>query len=390
MGDAAESFFRNKSIWKAFLRNTLDCVLDIDFETRKMHCSTSLMQSLRLTPPALPRTLEQWLELYHPNDYAKSLEFHNLVFESTKNAFSLERRLYCGDGVYRLFRMNAVCLRDKLEKIKRLILIETDISDQKRDEPELTERLRALDGELSLLKSENSSLSARLSQKTLQTNTLERRVRLMTRMIDATPDLLFHCDASGRLLICNEAFSNALAYNPDLVEWAADLTRTGRHMEAERRYDDAYGRTRSLFAEARAVSLNGDEDGYVGMARDTTEAEEMRADMERLKRLFGKRALTHETGESQPPAYGLDGEPHDMNLSAALELRLQKAFQAFSPVSALFPTRIAQLENLVRSAKNAELEVGVIGITSSGKSSFINAMMGERLLPEETRATTNL
>jgi len=37
-----------------------------------------------------------------------------------------------------------------------------------------------------------------------------------------------------------------------------------------------------------------------------------------------------------------------------------------------------------------ELRVGVVGITSSGKSTFINALMGEELLPEESRATTNL
>lgn len=36
-----------------------------------------------------------------------------------------------------------------------------------------------------------------------------------------------------------------------------------------------------------------------------------------------------------------------------------------------------------------ELTVGVVGITSSGKSTFLNALMGENLLPEESRATTN-
>jgi predicted GTPase len=58
--------------------------------------------------------------------------------------------------------------------------------------------------------------------------------------------------------------------------------------------------------------------------------------------------------------------------------------------SGLAPGRCKQLEMLCRHSRENTLRVGTVGITSSGKSTFINALMGEPLLPEETRATSNL
>ena len=387
--------FRSEAIWQAFFLHTLDCVLDVDFETQEMRCSIPLAQSLRLTPEALPRTLEQWLELCHTDDYAKNLEFNRRAFEGTENAFSLERKLYCGDGVYRQFRMNAVCIRNEKGKLTRLIAVETNISDQKRTDPGLTKRLHALENEISMLKKENARLTSRFTQKILREETLDIRMRQIAHMADATGDLLFYCDAAGRLLACNNAFSSAAAHNPDLTEWVSELVRAG-HTEAKRRCYDAYGRARDLLIEIRGVSICSDEEGYAGVAHDITELEETRADMDRLKLLFGRRsfslaneAVTHEAGEFS------SGETDEIDagaasLNSALETRLQRAVKSLSSVSELFPTRAAQLENLLKASSGTELEVGVVGITSSGKSAFINAMMGEKLLPEETRATSNL
>lgn len=58
--------------------------------------------------------------------------------------------------------------------------------------------------------------------------------------------------------------------------------------------------------------------------------------------------------------------------------------------SGLAPGRCKQLEMLCQHSREDTLRVGTVGITSSGKSTFINALMGEPLLPEETRATSNL
>lgn len=55
-----------------------------------------------------------------------------------------------------------------------------------------------------------------------------------------------------------------------------------------------------------------------------------------------------------------------------------------------FETRRNQLDQLAQRKLGGELVVCVVGITSSGKSTFLNAMMGEALLPEQAKATTNL
>jgi PAS domain-containing protein/predicted GTPase len=387
MIDAADNLFQKEPVWQAFLPHTPECVLDVDFKTREIRCSTALAQSLRLTTETLPRTLDQWLELYHPDDYAASIEFRRRVFENADAAFSLERRLYCGDGVYRWFCVSVLCVRGKDGQIERLVALETDISPQKIRETENAARTRALEDELSLLKNEKERLATRLSQKTLQNDALERKIHLFSRMLDASSELLFHRDASGRVTVCNQALSNALACNPGLT--AEDLTAGDLAAEARWSCRDAYGRTREFFVKTEPLSPEGT-GGHVGAARDITEIEEARSDIDRLRRLLGRYALTSWEDEAPGCADEKIIESDAANLNFNLERYLKKAHRALSSAPNLFPTRAAQLENLIHSARGAELEVGVVGITSSGKSAFINAMMGEQLLPEETRATTNL
>lgn len=71
------------------------------------------------------------------------------------------------------------------------------------------------------------------------------------------------------------------------------------------------------------------------------------------------------------------------------EQLIDEAIAILEGVPAL-QTRRAELLALRENAHADALHVGVIGITSSGKTTFINALMGEPLLPEEARATTNL
>lgn len=51
---------------------------------------------------------------------------------------------------------------------------------------------------------------------------------------------------------------------------------------------------------------------------------------------------------------------------------------------------ISKFEELLKSSKSNELVVGVLGITSSGKSTFINALLGEKLLPEASIPTSGV
>jgi len=56
----------------------------------------------------------------------------------------------------------------------------------------------------------------------------------------------------------------------------------------------------------------------------------------------------------------------------------------------LAQARCEHFRDFCNNARERYLQVGVVGITSSGKSSFINALMGEALIPEETRPTSNV
>ena len=52
--------------------------------------------------------------------------------------------------------------------------------------------------------------------------------------------------------------------------------------------------------------------------------------------------------------------------------------------------RLASLRAVRRELSNQRIKIGVIGVTSSGKSTFLNALIGESLLPEESKPTSNV
>lgn len=83
---------------------------------------------------------------------------------------------------------------------------------------------------------------------------------------------------------------------------------------------------------------------------------------------------------------GIRGNSSGMMDSDSLIVR---ALQILDGVPAL-ATRRRELVSLSEDFHLDALHVGVVGVTSSGKSTFVNALMGESLLPEEARATTNL
>ncbi|MDR2180794.1 MAG: dynamin family protein [Synergistaceae bacterium] len=431
MTEVSGRAFQDESVWQKFLKHTRESIIDVDFRTRRIRYSSQFISSVKLTPETLPHAFDQWFELYHPDDYAKSLEFRRRVFESDEDAFSVERRLYCGDGRYHWFRMDAFCLRDKKGKIRRLIGVETDIAPQKLDEQNHEEQralVRGLEEQQTLLREENRRLGEQLSQKDLRCQVLEKRLFLATQMVNAAPSFLFHREASGRLTFCNDAFAEALARNPHLLE-CIDLARpkeSGEKSQGEWEledgsYEDAHGRLRSLTAALRPfVTPGGRAEGVIGMMWDVTEIREMEGDMARLKRLLGKNTFygntnenlnektfrdfsemtfsmrkgeEREKGDTEEYPYSLSpdesGEEPDSREIMGKYLDSVVSSLSNPLTEKLFPARKIQIENLLRATEAADLEVGVVGITSSGKSTFINAMMGERLLPEETRATTH-
>jgi GTPase SAR1 family protein len=310
---------RDGLVWRQFLRYARECVIDADFKERRIQCSAALIQSFRLTRESLPHTIDQWLELYHPDDYDKTLEFRRLVFGSPgerETIFSLERRLYCGDGQYRWFRLNAFCLRDESGGSERLIGVETNLFPEESRGRERAassfSAARGLEKRLAALETEKELLASRLSEERLSREATERRVSLLTQLLDASSDFL--------------------------------LRRVDSQLELEPEPESK------------------------------PEPEPEQAD------------------EALPGVFDQLEQPDRLEkFEKVFSARLEGVLRGLSSVAALFPTRAAQIEALLHAAEEkADLEVGVVGITSSGKSTFINAVMGERLLPEETRATTNL
>lgn len=74
------------------------------------------------------------------------------------------------------------------------------------------------------------------------------------------------------------------------------------------------------------------------------------------------------------------GSLESVAADAARELRRAEVFDGHAEA----------LEELARRQVDETLVACVVGITSSGKSTFLNAIMGEPLLPEQAKATTNV
>jgi GTPase SAR1 family protein len=68
---------------------------------------------------------------------------------------------------------------------------------------------------------------------------------------------------------------------------------------------------------------------------------------------------------------------------------LTKALEILEPLRAT-PRLYEELQVLLAESACARLRIGVVGVTSSGKSTFINGLLGESLLPEDSIATTNI
>ena len=98
--------------------------LTVIFPSREMYFAPSLVRTMRFSPSACPSTLDQWYELCHPEDHAK-LSLLERAIHGRDESLSLTRKLYCGDGVYRAFRLDAFILRDSKGHPVKLIGRET-------------------------------------------------------------------------------------------------------------------------------------------------------------------------------------------------------------------------------------------------------------------------
>lgn len=239
--------------------------LTVIFPSREMYFSSSLLNAMHFSSRTCPNTLDQWYELCHPEDHAKLTALERAL-TGRGEMLSLTRRLYCGDGVYRSFRLDAIIIRDNNHNPVRLIGRET------------------------------SSLSAWL-------------------------------------------------------ESAED----GDEIEYENR-------------TLEAVRICG-----AMVLRDKGELEDMCSENERLRREIQKRIF-----RAMPIAIAeYTNSDDNIFLKNALDENLTLALNVL--------TGNSQLKSLKRSLNERCLTIGICGLTGSGKSSFVNALLGEKLIPKGRR-----
>ncbi|MBR1439284.1 MAG: dynamin family protein [Synergistaceae bacterium] len=249
--------------------------ITVIFPSREIYFSRGLLNTMRLNPENCPKTLDQWYELCHPEDHLKLSKLEEAIY-GHESSLSLTRKLYCGDGYYRNFRLDAELQRDTNGRPLRLTGSET----------------------------------------------LPLRAWLSTA-------------EEGDRIECSE---------PD-------------------------GRVKIL----EAVRVQG-----IMTLRDVGCIEDMEQENLRLRREIQRRIFA-----KSPEIPSL---PEDLSKGTFLKRKLEDCINSALNVM----TGDNRLKALRRSLGETSLMIGIAGLTSSGKSSFINALLGERLIPEHTWATTNI
>ena len=248
--------------------------ITVIFPSREIYFSPEILNVMRLNIETCPKTLDQWYELCHPEDHMKLSKLESIIY-GHESTFTLTRKLYCGDGYYRNFRLDGFVQRQDGKPVK-------------------------------ITGTETLALSA----------------------------------------------------------WLANA-QEGDRIECT----DNNGIIRTL----EAFRVQG-----VMMLRDIGEIEDMQQENLRLRREIQRRIFSRSTFPVTLP--------EDYTEGTLIHNKLEDCINSALNVM----TGNSQLKALRRSLNETSLMIGIAGLTSSGKSSFVNALLGERLIPEQTRATTNI
>ena len=97
----------------------------ISFPELNINFSRGLLNAMKFSSESYPKTLEQYLELWNPKDISKIMDFQ-LFIKNNNDNLKLERDLYCGDGIYRTFSLNAFKIKNSSHEIQEIICYEND------------------------------------------------------------------------------------------------------------------------------------------------------------------------------------------------------------------------------------------------------------------------
>lgn len=363
--------------------------LDVRFPSGEMELSSRLLSLLRLPDESRPTNFEQWHELCHPNDHKEVRTLLETIHHSHRTALSLTRRFFCGDGIYRPLRLDACILRGPDGRPLRLMGTETDLTLQRLQERQ-TAAWRTLNQELQKRLGELKEGEKRAADNWRAAESERSRLEAVVSLIQHIP-LPVRILREGDISFQSKALELLSLSDPEIETWLSAVEDGDI-----RQLHDAHGRTRILQSSVSSFA------GFVLIVLfDISERVELEGDNLNLRRILQRHAFRPTSEEAAPapeaPAFWSLGAADDgiQMADSALDaltnllesvLRILRAPE----IEQAFSSRSEQIETLLGSVGRTELAVGVLGITSSGKSSLINAMMGERLLPEETRATTNM
>lgn len=375
-------------LWEDFMRLGPLAALLVHFPAGDVEMSPALLAALRFTPDSRPRSLEQWCELCHPEDHGRARELNAALRRGAESALSLARRLYCGDGVYRAFRLDACIRRGEDGSPLLLMGVETALGGGSPQEPSEGSWERRMQEAARCI-----AVGQRRFEELLDEARVEEASRqdlALSTLVEAMPfPVSVRSTRDGRILN-SPSFAHLADASPHLLAAIAGLG-DGERLEVQ----DRYGRTRTL--EVRTPPREASSHWSAVALSDVTEVRALEEENLRLRGRLQRIGLRGTAGAPKQPApepirlTGIDATPEAEGLRTALFDRVSSALRAISE-SALRPAFLAaanHLQGLLQSLRETELTVGAVGLTGSGKSTFINAMMGERLLPEETRATTN-
>ena len=105
---------------KNFIHSLHTPGLTVIFPSREIYFSPELLHVMRLENSTCPKTLDQWYELCHPENHSVISKLENIIY-GHESELSLTRKLYCGDGFYRNFRLDAFIQRFPDGRPKKLI-----------------------------------------------------------------------------------------------------------------------------------------------------------------------------------------------------------------------------------------------------------------------------